>query len=203
MCNGCIYAHEAAAAASEKDKCPFCRSLAHESDEEGIQRLKRRIKVNEDAEAMCLLGGYFQTGENWLPQDSSKAMELLHKAVKLGNHDAHYNLGVAYYKGDIVGKDTKKARYHYHVAAMGGFASARQNIGVEEMNKGNMERAYKHLMISANAGYDLSMKTVQDGYKHGFVTKDDFAKTIRAYGSSVDETKSEQRNRALVHGNIG
>jgi hypothetical protein len=50
-------------------------------------------------------------------------------------------------------------------------------------------------MISANDGFDLSMKQVQEGYKSGVVTKDDYAKTTRAYRNSIDEMKSDDRDR--------
>ena len=53
-------------------------------------------------------------------------------------------------------------------------------------------------MIGANAGYDDSIKTVRNDYKAGYVTKDAIEKTIRAYGSSIDEMKSDQRDRAGV-----
>jgi hypothetical protein len=61
-----------------------------------------------------------------------------------------------------------------------------------------MDRAYKHWMISANDGYDLAMKAVQEGYNSGFVTKDDYAKTTSAYGNSIDEMKSDDRDRAAA-----
>jgi hypothetical protein len=64
---------------------------------------------------------------------------------------------------------------------------------------GNIDRAYKHWMISANDGFDLSMKSVQEGYKErGFVTKDDYAKTMCAYGNSIDEMKSDDRDTAAA-----
>jgi hypothetical protein len=53
-------------------------------------------------------------------------------------------------------------------------------------------------MISANDGCDSSMKAVQEGYKSGFVTKDDYAKTIRAHGKSIDDTKSDDRDRYVA-----
>jgi hypothetical protein len=53
-------------------------------------------------------------------------------------------------------------------------------------------------MISANDGCDLSMKEVQEGYRRGFVTKDDYAETIRAYGNSIDQMKSDDRDTQLT-----
>eukprot|EP00979_Chaetoceros_neogracilis_P004968 scaffold846_cov205-Chaetoceros_neogracile.AAC.3 len=151
LCRGCVHAHSVAAADAEKYKCVFCRSEAPSSDEEEIERMKKRAEAN-DAQAMFYLGGI---GEN----------------------------------------DTRKAIYHRQLSAVAGNVEARNNLGSEEGNAGNMDRAYKHWMISANDGYDLSMKLVQEGHKSCHVTKGDYAKTTRAYGNSIDEMKSDDRDR--------
>jgi hypothetical protein len=130
-----------------------------------------------------------------LRQDNAKALQLFHKSAKLGNHLAHFNLSICYQKGDILEKDTRKATYHRQLAAMAGNVYARHNLGCDEDNAGNMDRAYKHWMISANSGCDFSMKDIQEGHKSGFVTKDDYAKTIRAHGNSIDAMKSDDRDR--------
>eukprot|EP00979_Chaetoceros_neogracilis_P003764 scaffold656_cov271-Chaetoceros_neogracile.AAC.74 len=54
------------------------------------------------------------------------------------------------------------------------------------------------MYMQANGGCDLSVKEVQEGYKRGFVTKDDHAKTARAYGNSIDEMRSDDRDRAAA-----
>ena len=56
-----------------------------------------------------------------------------------------------------------------------------------------MDRATKHFMIAARSGYDASLKKVGEGYKAGHVIKEDYASTLRAYHSSLQEMKSEQR----------
>jgi len=197
LCNGCVHAHSVAAAYTERVKCVFCRSEGSSSDEENIERMKKRVGAN-DALAMYNLGTYYQFGLLGLRQDNAKALELLHKSAKLGHHHAHYNLSTCYHNGDIVGKDTRKATYHGQLGAMAGNVKARGNLGCDESNAGNMDRAYKHWMISANDGCGLSMKAVQDGYQSGSVRKDDYAKTTRAYGNSIDEMKSADRDRAAA-----
>ena len=42
----------------------------------------------------------------------------------------------------------------------------------------------------------LALKAVGQGYKDGFVTKDDYASTLRAYRDAVAEMKSVQRTKA-------
>eukprot|EP00979_Chaetoceros_neogracilis_P008161 scaffold1805_cov166-Chaetoceros_neogracile.AAC.2 len=193
LCCGCIYAHSVAAADTEKEKCVFCRSEASSSDAEYIERMKKHVEAN-NAQAIVNLGLCYQFGKIGLRQDHAKALELFHESAKLGNHFAYLSLSICYRDGGIVEKDTRKATYHQEkqhiirnlVLWLGMYA------------QGNMDRAYKHWMISANDGCDLSMKTVQEGYKEGFVTKDDYAKTIRAHGNSIDEMKSDDRDRAAA-----
>jgi len=197
LCNGCAYAHADAPADTEKGTCVFCRSEASSSDEERIERIKERVEDN-DAWAIYNLGKYYQFGMKGLRQDHSKTLELFHESAKLGHHPAHYDLSVCYREGGIIERDTRKATHHGQLAAMAGNVHARYNLGCDEYNAGNMDRAYKHLMISANDGCDLSMKEVQEGYRRGFVTKDDYAETIRAYGNSIDQMKSDDRDRAAA-----
>ena len=195
LCGGCVYAHVAAAADTEFHKCIFCRTEGPYSDEENIERVKTRAEAN-DALAMVNLGGFYQLGMKGLRQDHAKALELYHKSAKLGHHPAQYNLYACYREGGIVEKDTRKATYHGQLAAMAGNVHARYNLGCAEGKAGNVDRARKHWMISANAGYDLAMKQIQEGYQSGFVTKDDYESTTRAYGNSIDEMKSDDRDRA-------
>jgi TPR repeat protein len=183
-CSACYCAHELAAADTETFKCAFCRTEGISSDAENIERMNKRVKA-DDAEAMSNLGSYYLFGKNGLRQDNAKALELYHKSAKLGNHHAHSNLSVCYHEGIIVEKDTRKATYHGQLAAMAGNIHARYNLGCDEYNAGNMDRAYKHWMISTNDGCDLSMKKVQEGYKSGFVAQDDYAKTMCKYATQL------------------
>ena len=196
LCSGCLYANTAAAAYTQRRKCVFCRTEAPYSDEVLIERMKKRAEAN-DAMAMYHLGTYYRLGTMGLRQDKAKALELYRKSAKLEQNFAH-NLSVCYHNGDIVEINTRKAIYHRQLGAMAGDVDARYDLGCDEGNAGNTDRACKHMMISANSGCDFSMKAVQEGHKSGFVTKDDYAKTIRAYGNSIDEMKSDDRVRAAA-----
>ena len=81
---------------------------------------------------------------------------------------------------------------------MGGYAEARHNLGSMEGKSGNLHRAMKHFLISASAGHDISLKGVQNGYRDGIVSKDDFEKILRAHKKSNDELKSEWREKAAT-----
>jgi hypothetical protein len=143
LCYGCVYAHEGTAVDTERFKCFFCRTEASSSDEEDIERLKKRVEAN-DAQAMVVLGLCYQFGKIGLRQDHAKALELFHESAKLGNHFAHFRLSVCYHDGDIVEKNTRKAIYHGQLGAMAGNVHARYNLGCDEHIAGNVDRAHKH-----------------------------------------------------------
>ena len=87
----------------------------------------------------------------------------------------------------------KRATHFFELAAMGGEAIARHNLGVNEENAGNIERAVKHWTISAGAGLDNSLEEIKECFMHGLVTKADFEKALRAHKESKDEMRSDQR----------
>ena len=133
-----------------------------------------------------------------LSQDMNKAIELWNQAVELGSINAHYNIAMGYYYGGGVEEDKKKAIHHFKLAAMGGHEVARVHLGFIEEQSDNIDRAMKHFMIAARAGFDKSLKMVGEGYKNGHVSKEDYAATLRAYQVSADEMKSEQRTMAAA-----
>ena len=98
--------------------------------------------------------------------------------------------------------DMKKAKHYYELAAMNGDITARHNLGALEGNAGNVHRLMKHLILAARAGDKLSLDTVKDGYKHGHITKDEYANTLRAHQKSQDEKKSEARDKVEAYRNL-
>ena len=133
-----------------------------------------------------------------MPQNRAKANELLLKAGELGCADAYYNLGCSYQYGDGVEIDNKKAKHFYELAAMNGSVYARHNVGVNEYEAGNNHRAYKHFFLASRVGSKLSLDNVKDGYMEGYITKEQYANTLRAYQMSQDETKSDTRDKAAA-----
>ena len=194
ICSGCIYA------VAKRDGgvglCPFCRTPTPTS-EELLKQIKKRMKV-DDANAMYKLGCCYSEGSHVLPQDHAKALELYHRAAKLGHATSHYNIGAAYYYGDGVERDEKKAKYYYELAAMGGHVNSRYNLGALEKNAGNMDRALKHYMIAAGCGDTTALENIKQMYKDGEATKDDYAKALRVYQAYLVEIKSPQRDEAAT-----
>mmetsp|Transcript_34174 Transcript_34174/g.62919 ORF Transcript_34174/g.62919 Transcript_34174/m.62919 type:complete len:300 (+) Transcript_34174:248-1147(+) len=196
LCNGCVYAVEAEINNSLRNiqpHCPFCRTPICTSNEELIERCTKRMEAN-DAEAFMILGCHYHEGEMGLPKDLKKSIGPLLRASELGSLHAHYHLGQAYYDGEGVEKDMKKAIHHWERAAMGGHVQARHNLGFLETND---NRAKKHFMIAARAGYDDSLGTIGNMFTAGHVTKEEYEETLRANKDSLDEMKSDQRDIAF------
>lgn len=200
LCGGCMLATDAVIEKGKmKDCCAFCRVPPPKSNKELMKRIKRRMKLN-DPGSFYLMGTYYYQGERGLPQSKKKATELWIQAAELGHLEAHHSLSLLYLDGESVEKDMEKAIHHWELAAIGGHVQSRHNLGTNEIekwnykqNSNNMYRAMKHFTIAARAGLDESLKQVGMAYRYGYVTKDEYAKTLRAHKDSIDEMKSEQR----------
>ena len=200
ICSGCIYA--VAIRDKKEQTCPFCRTPAPDNtDDEIVEQMKKRMEFG-DAEAIYNLGCWYYNGRYGLPQDHAKALELLHRAAKLGNAKSYYNIGIAYMRGDGVERNEKKAVHYWELAAMGGHATARYNLGVFEVQAGNMDRVIKHHMIAAGCGYTVSLDLIKQMFMNGDATKDDYAKALRAYQEYLVEIKSPQRNEAAAFADV-
>ena len=195
LCCGCIYA---AHLADDRELCPFCRTPEHTSEGEAIERMKKRAEEGDDAIAMRNLGGCYYEGSKGVPQDYDKAMEFWLRAGELGCAMSYSCVGNAYGNGQGVERDMKKAVHFWELGAMGGDVIARHNLGNIEWNAGNVKRAVKHWMIAAGAGHDDSLEIIQEGFRCGHMTKDDFEKALRAHKEASDEMKSDQREAAAA-----
>jgi len=194
LCYGCIHA---AYTADPRQLCPFCRTPEPTSDGGIIERIKKRAEAG-DSEAMYNLGVKYFHGRSGLRQNIKKANKLWLRAGELGDADAYNNLGASYIRGQGVDRDERKARCYWELAAMGGHAWARFNLGSLEYQSGNMNRAVRHWMISARAGHDDSLTNIRSCFMHGDVTKDEFEKALRSHKETNDEMKSDQREIAAA-----
>lgn len=154
-----------------------------------------------NANAFYLFAGHYDDGDyDGLPQDYQKANELYLKAGELGCARGYFNLGVAYEKGRGVERDEKKAKHYYELSAMDGDITGRNNLGCMEYEAGNHYRAFKHLIIAAKAGLEESLDAVKQGFMAGYITKDEYASTLRVHQQRLDEVKSGARDVAEALG---
>ena len=196
ICSGCCRAdvYDNLGNIIADEKCPFCRTPPPSSDEEIIERLKKRLEV-DDAYAFGMMGSHYDRGEYGLPQDSAKAFELYHRAGKFG----YNNVGHAYDTGNGVERDKKMARHYFELAAIEGNVVARYNLGGSEKNAGNYDRALQHYMIAVRGGDTRPVKYIQEMYMNGHATKDDYANALRSHQAYVNEIKSVQREASATH----
>jgi len=199
ICSGCVHAFQSKITKEEHDVCPFCRTPPPYQGEDAkfVKRYEDRVEMN-DAEAISIMGVNYALGQHGLPQNWAKALELWHRASELGNATSYYSIGTAYLRGDGVESDDKKATHYFELAAMGGNAKARHNLGAMEANLGNMNRALKHWMIGAKSGYSDSLKCIKQSYIDGHASKDIYAAALCSYQAYIDEIKSDQRDEAAA-----
>ena len=200
ICTGCCYAdvYDNHGKIIADKKCPFCRTPLPTSGEEGVERLKKRMEVG-DAYAFGMMGCLHDEGDYGVPQDSAKALEFWHKAGKFG----YANIGLAYSNGKGVERDEKMAKHYYELAAMEGCETARHNLGLNEYNAGNFDKALNHHMIAVRGGHTKSLKVIQRMYKEGHVTKCNHIQPLmscaavrRARGRNVNTNILRIRHRA-------
>ena len=199
ICNGCVYApvYDNQGNVVDNKTCPFCRTPLATTDDEIIKREKNRVEA-EDPMAMHQLGLYYRRGMHGLPQDPEKALELYRRAGDLGNYEAYCTIGLAYENGEGVEVDKKTANHYYELAAMGGDADARCNLGINEAKAGNMDKSLKHFMIAAACGHG-SLDNIKDLYSIGVATKEDYTKALQLYQEYLGEIKSVQRDKAAAN----
>ena len=190
ICDGCRYANKMREMEMRlQHKCPFCREPIPSTEEEVDKQTMKRVEANDPVAMVQQGGSHIMKGEY------QSAFEYWTKAAELGHADAHYQLSVMYYNGHGVEKDERKQIYHYEEAAIIGHPRARFMLGDVERENENYERAVKHFIIAAAQGDDESIKMLMDGFKKGFVEKDDLAVALRAHQAAVDATKSPQREK--------
>jgi len=199
LCNGCVYGCRIANFNNMQERreriapsCPFCRTLTPKTKEEQDKQMKKRLEANDPVALRSQASEQYNKRE----RDCSGAFEYWTKAAGLGDAVAHYKLSLMYHHGEGVEKDTRKEIHHAEEAAIGGHPGTRHHPGREEWNKGNTERAVRHWIIAATLGYDLSITSLIDAFKGGFVSKEELASTLRAHRVAVDATKSPQREAA-------
>jgi len=191
VCSGCIHAN----GIGVDSNCPFCRAPMEMTKEGTVSELTKRMKAG-DAMAFHTYGCFYSERIYGYPKDYTKALELWHRAGELGCTKAYNNIGNTYLYGRGVEVDEKKATYYYGLSAMAGDAGARYNLGLDEIDADNFDRAVKHFMIAARSGCSDSLKYIKDLYSNGYATKEDYKRSLQSFQEHLGEIKSPQRDEA-------
>ncbi len=193
ICVGCIHTSQIK---HGDNSCPNCRFSADDDEANNMKEYdKRRRKRVEANDPIALL----EMGTKSYEEDPDAAIEYWTKAAELGDVTSHHQLGIIYWKGDVVEKDDEKAVYHFEKAAIAGHPGSRLKLWCIELENGNERRAMKHIIIAAKLGCDLAMKGLWTHYFEGIVTKEDLDATLRVHHAAIDATKSPQREAAAKY----
>jgi len=181
--------------------CAFCRIPVPEEDAENIEVLEKKNR-KDDAEAICCLASYYIDGVHGLPKDERRAVTLFFRAAGLGSVNAHSVLGERFAfdsrfdeRNDFFFQDRNLGRNYLEIAAKGGDAGSRHNLGVLEYRRGSLSLAIKHFQLAAAAGFVDSMKELWKTFYRGRLSKFDLENTLRAHQAVCDEMSSEDRER--------
>lgn len=187
VCGGCLVVRHKS---SGKDRlCPLCRQPEIVSDDENVRRMNQRSKLN-DPIALFNLGCTYGNRKLGLPKDKTKALLYWIRAGELGYYKAF--AGIA---NNFVG-DARSTHFCKRAAMLGDVVS-RYNLGViENYRDGNKINSMKHFKMAAKAGHKDSLDALLVLHKNGFVTKDEYEQTLRAYLESLNELKSGEREEA-------
>ena len=137
--------------------------------------------------------------DHYKEHDYESAFRYYTMAAEEGDEDARFRLGAMYCEGRFVEKNEDKCIHHWEIAAVRGHVGARNLLGHLEWVDKRFDRAVKHWIICAYHGHVESIQELKSCYKEGHVTKDDFARALRAYQAAVDAMKSPQREKAEIY----
>ena len=124
-------------------------------------------------------------------------MKWLHRAVEAGCGEAASDLGECYAEGDGVEQDIEKAMKYSQKAAEFDFIPAFFMIGSLHMSIGEVEEAMLNYRKAAICGLseDWLFDRLRAGFKSGYITKDEYAFTLRENQAASNEMKSVARER--------
>ena len=206
VCVGCVLSSakvhikdggDVETASAKAMTCPLCRSnTALDGDKSALKALMKRANtVNH--EAMYHLGRYYFDGEMGLRQDKAEGLKWYHRAIEAGSGKAALLLGGCYSNGDGVDKDIEKALEYFQKAADLGFSPAFALIGNLLMKKGEVEEGMLNFRKAVMCGYcnDDLFNKLRNGFKYGYITKDEYAFTLRENQKACNEMKSDGREQ--------
>ena len=173
--------------------CPYCRSSTAIGGDKFRSDKTMKLANAGHHEAMHRVGNHYFMGEMCLRQDKAEGLKWYHRALEAGSGLAAFSLGCCYYQGDGVEKDIDKALEYLQKAAELGFIKAFHNIGILLVSKGEIEEAMLNYRKAAICGdsHESVFKSLRDGFKDGYITKDEYAFTLRENQKACNEMKRE------------
>lgn len=124
-----------------------------------------------------------------------KAVCVYQQAALLGNAEAQFNLGYAYYKGEGTERDYTTAAMWFKRSARQQFAKAQYNLAYCYMNGRGVPRDYDKasslLHRSAENNYQRAQQTLADCYAKGILVEQDKEESLQ-WQERADANKAER-----------
>ena len=152
--------------------------------------IEARVQT-KDPVAVNNLAERYSNGMLGLQQDERRAVELWTEAAELGSLKALCHLGDSYYSGNGVQENKAKGILFYKKGAMQGHVESRHKLGCYEGQKGNFDRAVRHLLISAKMGDKKSVEAIKMVFMDGMATKEQYTEALKRYQDAVEGTNKE------------
>ena len=209
VCMGCIISTakvhrrdggDEETATEKATTCPYCRSDTANEDGKYVLEQEMKRASTGNGEAMDRVGEYYFDGEMGLQQDKDEGLKWYHRALEAGSGRAAFSLGKCYLQGDGVEQDIDKAFDYIQKAAELDFIFAFKLIGLLLLLKGEIEEAYINYRKAVISGIsdDGLFNALRKGFKDGYITKDEYAFTLRENQKACNEMKSVAREEFMV-----
>lgn len=201
MCWGCAFStigvhvrngRELSEALDLGEICPFCR----ESHSQAYKSVMKRAEDGQH-EAMFQVGIYGFKDENSLKIGKNEGMKWLQRAVEAGSGKAAHRLGSWYFGGECVDQDIEKALGYFRKAAKLNFIPPFYIMGLILMLKGEIEEAMLNFRQAAIGGVSdaVLFSLLRYGFSEGFITKEEYALTLRKNQAICNDMNSEGRQK--------
>ena len=161
-----------------------------------------------NSESMNRVGSYYFFGQKGVQQDKAEGLRWCHRAVEAGSGRAAMYIGRCYLIGDGVDQDIDKALEYFQKSAELGYIPAFCSIAIMLMANGEIEEGMLNYRKAVMCGYccDDLFRALRDVFKDGYITKEEYAHTLRENQKACNEMKSDAREawRVMIdHMNTG
>ena len=198
LCCGCDFQHQLKSGGQAgPHTCAFCRTALPQSEEERSARLRKRVEL-KDPNALHNMAIDYGHGDEGLPLDQAKCIELLREAAGLGHSPSQSQLGQFYDFGQMgLQRNEEEAHKCYKAAAEGGHLRSLHNLGGMASENGDFVAALRHLRLAASRGHKKSMAKLIICFENGLFRHDDLSETLQAFNLTRTEMRSKDRDQFI------
>ncbi|KAL7523399.1 hypothetical protein ACHAWF_000503 [Thalassiosira exigua] len=179
--------------------CPFCRTLGISlTDSEKTSRIVKRAR-NGMANDVRTVASWMYNGRKGYEQDTVEAMKWYRRAADLGNPQACAVIGFAHVRGEMSLEQNYEQGINFLQKSIKlGDVQIFFWLALENWKRGEIEDSILNFRKGAVCGYDKCLEQMLTLFKSGFITKEEYEFTLRAYQTATGEMESKDREDAVV-----